>query len=103
MSHYNIKYSSEAIENIKNLKDTIVNIYKAPLTAVRYIQGLKSTISTLNKMPHAYPINTANSLKKYGSTSRHINYKEMTIIYDIFKTTVYIHCVIPSNTIKGLY
>jgi len=102
MKAFLIKYSSNALNDVDKLFEVIAFEYKAPITAFRYVQGLKNAVNLLKTHPDAYPVNTRKLLEKYGLTSRHINYKRMTIIYDIFLDTVYIHRIVPTNTIFDL-
>jgi plasmid stabilization system protein ParE len=99
MKKFDIKLSSDALEDIEQLENIIVVQYKAPLTAVRYIQGLKDTIKLLANYPEAFPFNASKSLQKYGPFSRHIDYKQITILFSVFKGTVYIHRIVPSKSI----
>ena len=99
MKKFVISFSSNALEDINRLENIIIGHYKAPLTAVKYIQGLKDTIKLLANFPDAFPFNTIKSLQKYGPFSRHVSYKQMTIIFTVYKGTVYIHSIVPSKSI----
>jgi len=99
MKRHAIKLSNDALADIEQLENIIVVQYKASLTAVRYLQGLKDTIKLLAIYPEAYPFNNSTLLNKYGLFSRRTVYKQITIIFSVFKGTVYIHRIIPSNTI----
>lgn len=41
MKKFNVVYSNEADINLQELSNVIMNKYKAPLTAVRYLNGLQ--------------------------------------------------------------
>jgi plasmid stabilization system protein ParE len=99
MKRHAIKLSNDALADIEQLEYIIVVQYKAPLTAVRYIQGLKDTIKLLAIYPEAYPFNNSTLLNKYGLFSRRTVFKQIRIIFLVFKGTVYIHRIIPSNSI----
>jgi len=99
MRRHAIKLSFDALDDIAQLEYTIVAQYKAPLTAVRYIQGLKDTIKLLAIFPEAYPFSTSKSARRYGLFIRHIEFKQITILFSVFKGNVYIHRIVPSNTI----
>ena len=102
MNSYSIKYSSIALRDIDDLFHVIANKYKAPLSAFKYVQGLKDTIDQLKRHPDALPLNYHKPFEKYGPTIRRINYKRMAIIYDISENTVYIHRILAASTISDL-
>ena len=102
MITYSIKYSSTALKDIDQLFYVIANRYKAPLSAFRYVQGLKDTINQLKRHPDALPLNHHKSFDKYGPTVRRLNYKRMAIIYDIAENSVYIHRILAASTISDL-
>jgi plasmid stabilization system protein ParE len=100
MNSYLIKYSSTELRDIDELFHVIANQYKAPLSAFKYVQGLKDTISQLKRHPDALQLNHHKSFEKYGPTVRRINYKRMAIIYDISENAVYIHRILAASTIS---
>ena len=103
MNKYHIELSDEALEDIENLEEVIIYKFKAPLTAVRYLAGLRAEIKLLSQIADALPFYTQPELKvKYGINTKRINYKEMAVIFTLFDNTVYIHCIKPSKNIKGL-
>lgn len=102
MTRYRIVYSPEANNDIVELTNVITYDYSAPLTAFRYVQGLKETIELLTKFPKSYPLQTRTSLSRYGQNVRRINYKRMAIIYTVHGNIVYIHRIIPASIITSL-
>jgi hypothetical protein len=102
MRKFHIIYSKDADSDLQNLSDVIMYKYKAPLTAVRYLAGLQKEIKQLSVLADAIPYYTPRQLQKYGQNTKRIKYKEMTIIFAIYGSIVYIHRILPSNTITGL-
>ena len=102
MNKYELIFSMESEKDMFELEDVIYFDYKAPLTAFRYIQGLKDEIKLLKRSPESYPIQTRASLLQYGSNVRRINYKKMAVIYTVHGDIVYIHRIIPASMITGL-
>jgi len=96
---FDIVYSKEADDDLQKLSEVIMNKYKAPLTAVRYLNGLQKKIRRLSIIADALPYYTYPQLQKYGQNTKLINYKEMAIIFAIYGPIVYIHCIIPANAI----
>ena len=45
MIKYKIVYSNDAVNDLENLSNVIMYNYKAPLTAVRYLNGLQKEIN----------------------------------------------------------
>lgn len=99
---YRLRYADTALEDITELRFVIRNIYKAPNTAIRYLQGLYNEISHLKTHPKYPPIQTSPFFLRYGTNARRINYKKMAIIYTIHDNIVYIHRIIPASLITSL-
>jgi len=99
MKKFDIVYSKEAYNDLQKLSDTIMYKYKAPLTAIRYLNGLQKEVKRLSTI--ADPYYTRSQIQKYGQNTKRINYKEMAIIFAIYGPIVYIHCLIPANAIAG--
>lgn len=102
MDSFDIVYTLEAKSDIDNLTDVILFEYKAPLTAIRYIQGLVDEIKKLSNSADSYKIQEQIFLQQYRPNPRRINYKQMAIIYNLIDEVVYIRRVIPANNIKDL-
>lgn len=102
MRKYHIEYSEVAEKDIDSLFNVIVNDYKSPITAFRYIDGLIYTINELCRTGDIYAKSTNKSLEKYGQNLKRINYKKMAIFYSIYEEIVYIHRIIPSNNVADL-
>ena len=100
MKKLKILNSRKATEDLENLSNVIMLKYNAPLTAVRYLNGLQNEIKKLEVLAEALPYYSRPQLLLYGSNTKRIVYKEMTIIFAIYGTIVFIHRVLPSNTIR---
>ena len=99
---YSIVYSEDSKDDLNDLFNVITFEYKSPVTGKRYIQGLKDSIYSLTKSAESFSVQTRKSLQQYGPSPRRLNYKRMTVIYNVINEVVYIRRVIPSNTIAGL-
>lgn len=99
---YSIVYSEHSKQDLNDLFNVIAFEYKLPITASRYLQGLKNTILSLSKSAESFPVQTRKSLQQFTPAPRRINYKRMAIIYNVINDTVYIRRIIPANTISGL-
>ena len=102
MKKYLIEFSDSAISDIDNLAYIIHELYKAPMTAKKYVKGLYAEIKKLEISAESLPIQTRKSLTQYGQNVRRLNFKKMAIIYTVHKGIVPIHRVIPANIIAGL-
>ena len=100
MKKFDVVYSKDADNDLQKLSDVIMYKYKAPLTAVRYLNGLQKEIKRLSVLADALPYYTRPQLLKYGQNTKRINYKEMAIIFAIYGFIVYIHRIIPANAIE---
>jgi plasmid stabilization system protein ParE len=96
---YEIDYSDDAKEDLDNLLNVITFDYDSPITAGRYLSGLKLAIHSLSTNPERYPIRHNYFMQQYGANARRVNYKKMAIIYTIHENTVRIHRVTASSLI----
>jgi hypothetical protein len=83
MKNYSVEISTQARRDILDLNDVIINFYKAPLTAKKYIKGLQDQIKKLETDSESYAVQTLKSLTQYGQNVRRLNYKKMAIIYTV--------------------
>lgn len=102
MREFIIQYSPEADYDLDNLSDVIMYKYKAPLTAVRYLVELRAEISQLSQNAEAMPFSNREFLAEFGTNTKRLNYKEMAVIFGIFNNTVYIHRIVPANSVTSL-
>ena len=101
MKKFEIVYSKDADNDLQKLSDVIMYKYKAPLNAVRYLSGLQKEIKRLSVIADVLPYYNPRQIRRYGQNTKRINYKEMAIIFAIYGSIVYIHCIIPANSIAG--
>jgi hypothetical protein len=97
---YRIVYSNDAENDIFDLDYIIREVYKSPLTAARYIQGIYDEIKKLEIHATIYAVQFRESLLRYGFNVRLVNYKKIAIIYTIHNDTVLIRRIIAENIIK---
>ena len=84
MKKYRIEVSEEAGFDLDRLSEVIINEYKSPLTAFRYVRDLKIEIKRLSILAESPPIQSIESLMRYGQAVRRLNYKKMAVI--IYRT-----------------
>jgi len=102
MNKYNIVILESAIQDVSDLSNTISLDYKSPLTAVRYLRGLKTEIAKLSRSAESYSIQTRPYYRQYGFNVRRIIYKRMVIVFTVADTTVYIRAIVSAATVTGL-
>ena len=102
MKTYNLAYSPEARNDLRNLAFIISENYKSPLTAVNYLRGIDKELKKLSRSAESHIIQTRSYFRQYGLNVRRLNYKKMTIIYTVVNNTVYIQRIIPASTIAGI-
>lgn len=98
---YRLHYSDMALQDIRNLRFIIRDTYKAPLTAISYVQGLYDEINRLSIFAESLPVQTSPFFMRYGYNVRRINYKKIAVIYSVYNDIVYIHRVMASNLITS--
>ena len=101
---YEIFISEQANKDFDDLEFAIKYEYQSPLTAFRYLQGLKNTINELKLYAEIYAVETNEFYQQFGFNVRRINYKNMAVIYTIhenieYKGFVCIRRIIPSSLI----
>ncbi len=99
---YKVVPSEAAKADFRDLYNHIVFEYKAPITAFKYMRGLRKTIKSLEDFPTMHAVRTNQSLQQYGLNVRRVNYKKMAIIYTIHDDTVFIHRIVAGSMITGL-
>lgn len=102
MKRFSIIYSNRAYVDLEKLSDVIQTNYNAPITSKRYIFGLRAEIKKLSIIAAALPYSTNPHLLKYGQNTKRLNYKEIAIIFAIYLPIVYIHRIIPANSVLDL-
>ena len=98
MRHRDIIMSPIAEKEYYQIEDVIINQYKAPLTAARYMQGLIERIESLRDYADMYAVIPELSVE-YGLDVRRINYKQIAIIYTLEEDMVYIQRVMPAGMV----
>ena len=98
MKTYDIRITEEAMQDEKILFHHICEKVHAPLTAQRYITGLRKTILQLEYSAGAHPVDKDLS-KVLGMKVYRVYYKQVAIIYTIEGNLVYIHHLIPQKMV----
>jgi hypothetical protein len=98
---YVLIVSTRARRDISNVYKHIRDVYKQPLTAIRYQVGI---INKINRLP-IYGASIAPSQSTwlrfhFGITIRHIRYKNMAILFNIHNHCICIKRVIPAKLIR---
>ena len=93
-----VKFTEKAFEDLYELDYTIRYNFQAPLTAERYLTGLKQEIQKLSRSADLSVVQSKLS-QKYGIEIRRVNYKEMAILYSIEEDVVIIQRIIPQNMV----
>ena len=86
---YDIFISEQANNDFDDLEFVIKHEYHSPLTAFRYLQGLKNKINELKIFAEIYAIETNEFYLQFGFRVRRINYKNMAIIYTTHENIEY--------------
>ncbi|HRZ96907.1 MAG TPA: type II toxin-antitoxin system RelE/ParE family toxin [Paludibacter sp.] len=102
MSKYLVIITEKAQQDMRDFSNVVAIEYKSPLTAKKYLTGIYDQFRWLRTNAESFNIQTRKMFVQYGLYVRRLNYKKMTIIYTVNQTTVYIHRVIPANTIGDL-
>ena len=93
-----IIYLEQAKEDITQLNDYIENRCSAPITAFRYIEGLRGRIQWLRNNAELFPIEPELSFAM-GYPIRRLNYEKMAVLYSVDDDVVNIHRIMPQSMI----
>ena len=100
MTQREVKITDAALFDLFDLDYIIKQLYQAPLTAERYVTGLKKQIQGLTQVADLKVVQEDLS-KEYGTEIRRDNYKEMAILFSIENDEkVYVHRIIPQKLVK---
>lgn len=98
MARFTVVVTAKAQSDLYNLRDAIVNYYKAPLTAKRYLEDLNRSMQWLANGADYFP-SVPELYYTFGFEVHRLNFKKMAILYSIEDEIVYIHRIIPQNMI----
>ena len=101
MRKYVIRISNTAQNDIFEIIDYISEIYKAPLTAEKYLIQLYDAIFSLENFAESIAISTQNDIIKYGVNARSIAFKKLIIVYTVHSQVVLVRAVIPGALINS--
>ena len=100
MKRYAVRITNKAQNDIYQVIDHISNIYKAPLTAERFLTGLYDVLFSLENSAESIRISTKSDILKYGINARSIVYKKLIIVYTVHRKIVLIKAIISGAVIK---
>ena len=98
MKKYDVKLTEQAIQDRKSLARFIREEAHAPLTAKRYMLGLKEKIKKLENSAGALAVDEDLS-RRFGIEVRRTNYKNVAVIYSVDGETAYVHRIIPQKMV----
>ena len=98
MKKYQIQYTTQSAEDMETVFEFIARECFAPLTAKRYMEGIKKEIDRLEVSAGSIAIDEVLS-REYGLEIRRTHYKKVAIIFSVEEKTAYIHHIIPQKMI----
>ncbi|MBQ7632292.1 MAG: type II toxin-antitoxin system RelE/ParE family toxin [Paludibacteraceae bacterium] len=98
MTRREVKMTDAALYDLFDLDYTIREEFLAPLTAERYLTGLKKQIIALSRTAELGSVQPKLSFDA-ATEIRRTNYKKMAILYSIEEDVVYVHRIIPQSMV----
>ena len=98
MKKYQIQYTFQSAEDMENTFEYIARECFAPLTALRYMEGIKKEVDRLEISAGAIAIDEELS-QEYGFEVRRTHYKKVAIIFSVEEEMVYIHHIMPQGMV----
>lgn len=100
MKKYIVRISPDAQNDIFQIIEHISQIYKAPLTAERYLIELYEAIFSIKNYAESIRISRKDDILKSGLNARSIAFKKLIIVYTVHSETVIIQAVISGALVK---
>ncbi len=101
MRKFAVRISESAQEDIYRVIDYISQVYKAPLTAEKYLIDLYDIIFSLQTLAESIQISTKSDILKYGFNARSITFKKLTIIFTSESDKVIVQAVISGAIVRS--
>lgn len=101
MKQYIVRVTPAAQNDIYQVVDHISNIYKAPLTAEKFLTGLYDALLSLENSAESIHVSSKTDILKFGRNTRSIVFKKLVIIYSVRANVVIVEAVIPGSLIKS--
>ena len=98
MKKYQIRYTTQSDEDMESVFEFIARECFAPLTAKRYMEGIKKEIDRLEVSAGSIAVDEELS-QEYGFDVRRTHYKKVAIIFSVEEELVYIHHIIPQRMV----
>ena len=101
MKRYAVRITKTAQNDIYQIIDYISNVYKAPLTAAKFLIGLYDAIFSLENSAESIRISSKSDILNYGINARSIVFKKLIIVYTVHGKFVLVKTVIYGALIKS--
>jgi len=101
MKKYVVRISDAAQNDIFEIIDYISEIYKAPLTAEKYLIELYDTIFSLENFAESISVSDKTDILKFGINARTIVFKKLIIVYTVHSNIVLVKTVISGALVKN--
>ena len=101
MKKYIVRISTVAQNDILQVINYISEIYKAPLTAEKYLIELYDTIFSLQNFAESIQISTKADILKYGLNARSIAFKKLIIVYTVHSNIAIVRAVVSGALVKS--
>lgn len=101
MKKYAVRITKSAQNDIYQVIDHISTIYKAPITAEKFLIELYDTIFSLENYAESIKVSTKSEILKYGINARSIVFKKLIIVYTVNGNIALVQAVIPGALIKS--
>jgi len=99
MKKYDVIIENRAMTDLYEYVHFIHSEYKMPLTAVRHLAGIRNEIKKLENNAEIYALCSSRFLQKYGNNIRRIDFKRMSIIYEVSENIVSVKRIMPASMI----
>ena len=98
MKKYEVKYTTQSVEDMDSVFRYIAEESQAPLTAKRYMEGIKKEADRLKVSAAVIAVDEELS-RQMGMEVKRTHYKNVSIIFSVEGNIAYIHHIVPQKMI----
>ena len=98
MKKYEVKYTTQSVEDMDSVFRYIAEESQAPLTAKRYMEGIRKEADRLKVSAGVIAVDEELS-RQMGMEVKRTHYKNVAIIFSVEGEKAYVHHIIPQKMV----
>ena len=98
MKKFEVKYTTQSVEDMDSVSRYVTDECQAPLTAKRYMEGIKKEADQLKVSAGVIAVDEELS-RQMGIEVKRTHYKNVSIIFSVEGNIAYVHRIIPQKMV----